>query len=67
MSTRKPCRPGDWIRFQRNSELVIGIVGYVKKHDGCNWYWDIVTDRGTINEDGILELRPAPLPPGNTE
>lgn len=47
---------GDWVRWQRNGELVIGKVEYAK----YEWGHEIaVTDKGTVRSDAVLEIRRA--------
>ena len=58
----KPKAPvrGDWVRFQRDARLVIGVVEYVLEPDvGSSHWYKIVTSHGVIDEEDILELREA--------
>lgn len=47
---------GDWVRFQRGGQLVIGEVAYVKDRDVLG-YRQAITDIGAVREDAILERR----------
>ena len=52
---------GDWVRFYRDGELVIGVVQYIIPHSGFYSLYDqIMTDNGSISEDAILETRKEP-------
>jgi hypothetical protein len=48
------CRRGDWIRFYRNNELVIGQVEYKTL---CGGYFYYHTTHGEVREDFVLEAR----------
>ena len=50
---------GDWIRFMRDSRLVITEVGYVHTRFGWEYY---VTDKGEVKEDAVLEVRERAAP-----
>ena len=47
-------KEGDWVRFYRAGNLVIGVVQYVKM-EFCYEYYQ--TDTGTVREDSVLEVR----------
>ena len=49
------CQVGDWVRFQRNGGLVIGIIEYVVPD--CHGGAEYVTDQGTLDQDSVLERR----------
>ena len=46
---------GDWVRFYRRGELVIGQVEYVEQD--ILGHWKLQTDAGEIREDMVLEAR----------
>ena len=48
---------GDWVRFMRNNQLVIGEVRYFPPKASWQTSIPIVTDVGVINEDGVMEVR----------
>lgn len=48
---------GDWVRFYRNGDLVIGIVAYVSKPKSGFLCFEVHTDKGSISNDNILEVR----------
>lgn len=51
-------KPGDWVRFQRNGELVLGVVAYVHSNADTYPYKPVaITDKGTVAVDDILEVR----------
>ena len=50
-------QPGDWARFYRNGELVIGQVEYVTRDSVQSWRVYACTDRGQVDVSSILELR----------
>lgn len=58
MSGSKYAEVGDWIRFMRDSRLVIGEVRYVERD---RWGGDatVVTDCGSVSSDEVLEIRRA--------
>lgn len=60
VKSNPPCKPGDWVRFQRNGTVTVGVVAYVRPTRYSSSYWDIVTDSGSINEDDVLEVRSVP-------
>lgn len=49
---------GDWVRFYRNGELVIGVVEYMTQDEimGDRTLW---TDRGAVALEDVLETRKA--------
>lgn len=51
-------RVDDWVRFYRDGELVIGEVRYVHSRKPATVYKRMIdTDRGSIREDMIIEVR----------
>lgn len=46
---------GDWVRFYRDSRLVIAEVRYVRERMGWKY---LQTDRGEVREDAVFECRP---------
>lgn len=54
--TRYDLRPGDWVQFYKNGQLVVGVVHYL--HDDC---WPraqyVSTDIGKTCCHNILEMR----------
>jgi hypothetical protein len=50
---------GDWVRFYRNGELVLGVVQYVKPGRLSYSAREVCTDTGAVAEDVILEVRRA--------
>lgn len=48
-------KKGDWIRFMRNGELIIGVVEYTRYHD--IYYYSYITNIGEVSEDSIIEAR----------
>lgn len=56
MADPKDIKPGDWVRFYRNAELVIGVVQYV----GTESYprkQPIYTDVGSTMSEYVLEVK----------
>lgn len=51
----KSVKAGDWIRWQDDDNLVIGVVQYVIKREGRTT--EIVTDIGTCWLSSVLERR----------
>lgn len=49
-------KKGDWIRFYRGEELVIGVVEYLTRHPVLR-HTQVATNIGTIRPDDILEVR----------
>lgn len=52
-------RPGDWVRFARGGQLVVGVVAYVRREDRWPQRWEAVTDAGHVYYEHILEVRSA--------
>ena len=54
-------KPGDWVRFYRDGNLVIGVVQYVLDNDiGLSSRGrEVCTDNGSTGESYLLEVRPA--------
>ena len=50
---------GDWVRFYRNGELVIGVVEYVVIDPDLQDV-ELQTTEGAVDEESILELRGKP-------
>lgn len=48
---------GQWVRAQRNGELVIGVIAYVRKNVCYPYEIQYVTDIGTFDEEAIVEAR----------
>ncbi len=48
---------GDWVRFQRNGILFIGVVEYRRKLEHWPNKIELVTTCGTLYEDDVLECR----------
>ena len=48
------CQRGDWIRFYRANELIIGQVEYKTERGGYSYYH---TTNGEVREDFVLEAR----------
>lgn len=48
---------GDWVRFQRDGKLVIGIVQYSLDEARYAEYQTVITDIGNVYESSILEVR----------
>lgn len=48
---------GDWVRFYRNCELVVGVVQYVHNPMEGFTSYRIVTDHGIVDSSEILEVR----------
>ena len=52
-------KPGDWVRWMLNGELIIGVVAYRRQPSPWREDYEAVTDRGCVNEAHILEVRSA--------
>lgn len=52
---------GDWVRFYRNGELVIGVIQYIQK-DSLTGKPELCTDSGVVEGDAsaIMEIRSCP-------
>jgi len=61
----REAKVGDWVRFQRDRCLVVGVVTYVRK-DGCWPHDELITDAGAVNQKYVLEVR-GPEPAGGGE
>jgi len=50
---------GDWVRFEKNGSLVIGIVQYIIEYPKNQplEFREVVTDHGRIFLSSILEVR----------
>jgi len=49
---------GDWIRFQRDNRLVIGVVSYIEPY--CGYYREpaaVTVEHGAVFFDKVLEVR----------
>jgi hypothetical protein len=55
----EPPRRGSWVRWCRNGELVIAEVAYVRKQERYPWDVELVTDRGLVAQDVVIEVRHA--------
>lgn len=53
--TETQVKPGDWVRFYQNGQLVIGQVAYVTRQSGGHLFAN--TDRGSVRIDSIYEVR----------
>lgn len=54
-------KQGDWLRWQGEDGLVIGVVQYVSAPTNRFPYeWEYTTDQGTVFQSAVLECRPAP-------
>ena len=53
------CYVGDWVRFYRNGELVLGEVIYIRQDKTLNDTY-YCTDRGEVEQDDVLERRRKP-------
>lgn len=51
------CRVGDWVRFRRNQELIIGLVEYRKKSTCWPYRYELETTAGWVEEREVLERR----------
>lgn len=58
MRQPKRPKPGDWIRFQRDGDLVIDEVVYVYDSDSYIYDWTAYTVRSGVAHD-YCEIRPA--------
>lgn len=47
---------GDWVRFYRNGDLVIGVVEYIAKEDVLG-HIELSTTAGPVDTDRVLEWR----------
>jgi hypothetical protein len=56
----KDVRVGDWVRFQRDHMLILGVVLYVRPCKYFPYGDEAVTDIGTVHVDSILERRAQP-------
>lgn len=52
-------RPGDWVRFQRDGRLVIGLVEYLLPRKSWEAFDRVITDAGEVRADSVLEVRHA--------
>ena len=59
MADNPKVQPGDWVRFYRNGQLVLGIVAYVHKNPRYPHETVVSTDVGTTDADELLEVRRA--------
>lgn len=53
-----PIKIGDWVRFYRGGNLLIGVVEYFSQHEiGMRKVDRIYTNIGSIDFDSIIEVR----------
>lgn len=50
---------GDWVRFYRYGQFVIGVVQYIRQKPVCAWELEVHTDVGSVDVESILEIRRA--------
>jgi len=53
----KKFKVGDWVRFYRNGQLVMGVVQYIHQ-DEFSDKQELSTDNGAVDSDMVLERRP---------
>lgn len=51
---------GDWVRFFRDGQLVIGKVEYVSEDTVQSWRLYLNTDQGRVEASSVLEIRRSP-------
>ena len=49
---------GDWVRFYRNGQMVIGVVQYIAEKSALLGT-DLFTDQGSVDVKHVLEIRRA--------
>ncbi len=57
MSEEPKYKVGQWVRAQRNGELVIGVIAYVRQNKRYPYEFEYVTDIGSFDESAIVEAR----------
>lgn len=50
---------GDWVRFYRDGQLILGIVEYVEHSTRWNASQELFTDKGHIGDTEVKEVRRA--------
>lgn len=50
-------RVGDWVRFYRSGQMVIGEVRYIIPRQPWERSGTLATDAGTVAADAVLEVR----------
>lgn len=48
---------GDWVRFYRNAEFIVGVIQYIPDRPSWQSYYEYYTDKGAVSESSILEAR----------